>query len=178
MKIKHRDVGVSNQIKKLSIMKLNKFMWYLNSLIDTIGIVVVTDGMLGVTDLNLFDSLLAQLRSSTIACSFLRIGQTQCARCIFGLVPHVELLQFIASATFGAYLGDPQSEVIRLISFCIYKVLSHCLGVSNWNKPHSNPLNCALDMFVYAVFRFLRVYTVLFFSLFKVNIHWKNDCAI
>jgi hypothetical protein len=76
-----------------------------------VGIVVVTDGMLGVTDLNLFDSLLAQLRSNTITCSFLRIGQTQCARCSFGLVPHVELLQFIASATFGTYLGDPHDDV-------------------------------------------------------------------
>lgn len=161
-------------------MELNKFMWFLNALIDTAGIVVVTDGMLGVTDLNLFDSLLAQLRSSTIACSFLRIGQTQCARCIFGLVPHVELLQFIASATFGAYLGDPQSEVIRLISLCIYKFFSHCLGVSDWKKPYFNIANCALDMFVYAAFRFLKVYTVyyLFFALLKLNTLKKNDCAI
>lgn len=136
-------------------------MQFLNALIDAVGIVVVTDGMLGVTDLNLFDSLLAQLRSSTIACSFLRIGQTQCARCIFGLVPHVELLQFIASATFGAYLGDPQSEVIRLI-------------------PYFNIANCALDMFVYAAFRFLKVYTVyyLFFALLKLNTLKKNDGAI
>lgn len=81
--------------------------------------------MLGVTDLNLFDSLLAQLRSSTIACSFLRIGQTQCARCSFGLVPHMELLQFIASATFGTFIGDPHDDV-RIIFIYLQSLFSLC----------------------------------------------------
>lgn len=62
--------------------------------------------MLGVTDNNLFDSLMTQLRNSTIACSFLKTGDTYCSRCQFGHIPHVELLQFIATATFGAYFSS------------------------------------------------------------------------
>ncbi|KAJ8305511.1 LOW QUALITY PROTEIN: hypothetical protein KUTeg_016056 [Tegillarca granosa] len=77
------------------------------------GIVVVTDGILGVTDNNLFDSLMTQLRNSTIACSFLKTGDTYCSRCQFGHIPHVELLQFIATATFGAYFSSCPDLVLK-----------------------------------------------------------------
>ncbi|XP_052100492.1 KICSTOR complex protein SZT2-like isoform X3 [Mytilus californianus] len=72
------------------------------------GICVVTDGSLGVTvtDSNRFDALMTQLRNSTIACSFLKMGDTYCARAQFGHIPHVELLQFISTATFGAYFSS------------------------------------------------------------------------
>lgn len=107
---KSAELAINPEAGIINLLRQGFFALQLLPENSSAGIVVVTDGMLGVTDLNLFDSLLAQLRSSTIACSFLRIGQTQCARCVFGLVPHVELLQFISSATFGAYLGDPQCE--------------------------------------------------------------------
>ncbi|KAK3091384.1 hypothetical protein FSP39_019468 [Pinctada imbricata] len=70
------------------------------------GIVVISDGVLGVTDHTQFDVILNQLRSSTISCSFLKIGQSYCPRSQFGYVPHLELLQFIATATFGAYFDS------------------------------------------------------------------------
>ncbi|XP_060082039.1 KICSTOR complex protein SZT2-like [Ylistrum balloti] len=69
------------------------------------GIIIVTDAMMGSPDANIFDHIMTQLRNSTVACSFLKIGETYCARCQFGCIPHVELLQFIATATFGAYFA-------------------------------------------------------------------------
>ncbi|XP_062615666.1 KICSTOR complex protein SZT2-like, partial [Saccostrea cucullata] len=107
---KSAELAINPEAGIINLLRQGFFALQLLPENSSAGIVVVTDGMLGVTDLNLFDTLLAQLRSSTIACSFLRIGQTQCARCSFGLVPHVELLQFISSTTFGTYIGDPPDE--------------------------------------------------------------------
>ncbi|XP_021342251.1 protein SZT2-like isoform X1 [Mizuhopecten yessoensis] len=69
------------------------------------GIIIVTDAMMGSPDANMFDHIMTQLRNSTVACSFLKMGETYCARCQFGCIPHVELLQFMATATFGAYFA-------------------------------------------------------------------------
>ncbi|XP_053393950.1 KICSTOR complex protein SZT2-like isoform X2 [Mercenaria mercenaria] len=67
------------------------------------GLVVITDGCLGVPDANLFEFLLTQLRTSTIACTFLRVGETRTPFGQFGHVAHTELMQFISTATFGSY---------------------------------------------------------------------------
>ncbi|XP_052774284.1 KICSTOR complex protein SZT2-like isoform X2 [Mya arenaria] len=67
------------------------------------GLVVITDGCLGVPDATLFEFLLTQLRTSTISCSFLRIGEERSPFCHFGHIPHTELMQFIATATHGSY---------------------------------------------------------------------------
>lgn len=94
------------------------------------GICVVTDGSLGVavTDSNRFDLLMTQLRNSTIACSFLKMGQSYCPRTQFGHVPHVELLQFIASATFGSYFSTCPDLVSIVcdysISYFFYSLLA------------------------------------------------------
>ncbi|ESO95892.1 hypothetical protein LOTGIDRAFT_144381, partial [Lottia gigantea] len=72
------------------------------------GIIVITDGLVGLPDANLFESLLTQIRNSTISCSFLKIGSNQpdFGQYGFGHVPHVELMQFLATATFGAYIAS------------------------------------------------------------------------
>jgi hypothetical protein len=78
---------------------------------------VITDGCLGVPNANLFEFLLTQLRTSTIACTFLRIGETRTPFGHFGHIPHTELMQFISTATFGSYFDTCPN----VVSF--YKVI-------------------------------------------------------
>lgn len=70
------------------------------------GIVVITDGLVGVPEAYFLESLLTQLRNSTISCSFLKVGPTLPIQQQFGHVPNVELMQFIATATFGGYFSS------------------------------------------------------------------------
>ncbi|XP_050400458.2 KICSTOR complex protein SZT2 [Patella vulgata] len=70
------------------------------------GVIVLTDGLVGLPEANLFERLLTQLRNSTISCSFLKIGSNEPNHQQFGHVAHVELMQFIATATFGAYIAS------------------------------------------------------------------------
>ncbi|XP_076462664.1 KICSTOR complex protein SZT2-like isoform X2 [Babylonia areolata] len=67
------------------------------------GIVVITDGVVGVPEANLMEALLTQLRNSTITCSFLKVGSALHLQRQLGHVPNFELMQFIATATFGGY---------------------------------------------------------------------------
>ena len=68
-------------------------------------LIVVTDGVVASPDVNVLDSVLAQLRSGTVSCSFLHVGSPFHPHCCAGLVPYVDLMQFVADATFGAYLN-------------------------------------------------------------------------
>ncbi|PVD23412.1 hypothetical protein C0Q70_16681 [Pomacea canaliculata] len=70
-----------------------------------VGIVVVTDGLVGVPEANFLESLLMQLRNSTISCTFLKAGSSLGVQQQLGHVPFVELMQFIATATFGGYFA-------------------------------------------------------------------------
>ncbi|XP_059140197.1 KICSTOR complex protein SZT2-like isoform X3 [Physella acuta] len=69
------------------------------------GIIIITDGIVGLPTSYLIEMLLNQMRNNTTMCSFIKVG------CPSGLyrklahVPHIELMQAIATATFGAYLG-------------------------------------------------------------------------
>ena len=48
--------------------------------------------------------LLTQMRNSTVACSFIQVGRGFHPHCSFGYIPHTEIMQFMATATFGAFL--------------------------------------------------------------------------
>ncbi|KAM4722946.1 KICSTOR complex protein SZT2, partial [Rhinophrynus dorsalis] len=75
------------------------------------GIIVITDGVTSVPDVVVCETLLNHLRSSTIACSFVQVGGVYSYDCIFGYVPNVELMKFIAMATLGSYLSScPELE--------------------------------------------------------------------
>jgi hypothetical protein len=76
----------------------------------------VTDGVLGSPEAALFDSLLSQFRHSTIECSFIHAGRGAeglggglCGGLGggggLGRVPFPQLMQFVAMATFGAYIN-------------------------------------------------------------------------
>lgn len=83
-----------------------------------LDLVIVTDGIIGVPDAHVFDSVLGQLRSNTIACSFLHVGSLFHPHCGNGLVPYADLMNFIATATLGVYMIDipqvPEPLVIFL----------------------------------------------------------------
>uniref|UniRef100_A0A8C6DFR9 SZT2 subunit of KICSTOR complex n=1 Tax=Moschus moschiferus TaxID=68415 RepID=A0A8C6DFR9_MOSMO len=75
------------------------------------GIIVITDGVTSVPDVAVCETLLNQLRSGTVACSFVQVGGVYSYDCSFGHVPNVELMKFIAMATFGSYLSTcPEPE--------------------------------------------------------------------
>ncbi|CAL7950911.1 unnamed protein product [Xylocopa violacea] len=67
--------------------------------------IIVTDGIVGNTDVHVLDTVIQQLRATTIACSFLHVGSTYHPHCADGLVPYQDLLHFIARATLGTYMS-------------------------------------------------------------------------
>ncbi|XP_047669774.1 KICSTOR complex protein SZT2 isoform X6 [Tachysurus fulvidraco] len=69
------------------------------------GIIIITDGVMSVPDISVCETLLNQLRSGTVACSFVQVGAAYSYDCSFGYVPNVELMKFISMATFGSYLS-------------------------------------------------------------------------
>ncbi|KAG8431965.1 hypothetical protein GDO86_018743 [Hymenochirus boettgeri] len=84
------------------------------------GIIVITDGVNSVPDVAVCETLLNQLRSSTIACSFVQVGGVYSYDCSFGYVPNVELMKFIAMATFGSYLSSCPELETGLMDMNVY----------------------------------------------------------
>ncbi|XP_062510112.1 KICSTOR complex protein SZT2-like [Corticium candelabrum] len=68
------------------------------------GVVIVSDGVCEFLDVNTADTLLYQLRSFDIACSFLKVGDEFHPQASYGFVSNTHLLRFIAEASGGAHL--------------------------------------------------------------------------
>lgn len=79
--------------------------------------VIVTDGIVGIKNAHTLDSIIQQLRATTVACSFLRVGSAYNPHCADGLVPYQDLLYFIAAATLGSYMSF-NSCVVRKLLIC------------------------------------------------------------
>ena len=80
------------------------------------GIVVITDGVVGLPEAGLFESLMSQLRHNTVACSFIPVGGSfNVSSAGLGHIPYTELLQFLATATFGAYFA----RIPEVVSFLL-----------------------------------------------------------
>ena len=79
-------------------------------------IVMITDGVVGVSETSMFDTLMAHLRHQTISCSFMQISSKFSLQNGFGFVPYPELLQFIATSTFGAYFAQRPTQVSTCIN--------------------------------------------------------------
>ncbi|XP_028937849.1 KICSTOR complex protein SZT2 isoform X3 [Ornithorhynchus anatinus] len=99
------DVGLVSMIRQgvlaLQLLPCN----------SSAGIIVITDGVTSVPDVAVCETLLNQLRGGTVACSFVQVGGVYSYDCSFGHVPNVELMKFIATATFGSYLSTcPEPE--------------------------------------------------------------------
>ena len=68
---------------------------------------MVTDGILDFPDISVMDSLLSQLRTHTISVSFIRVACSEgnsFAGSDFGYICNVDLMEFIARTTTGAYV--------------------------------------------------------------------------
>lgn len=75
------------------------------------GIVVLTDGIVGLPSSSMVELLLNRMRNNTIMCSFIKIGSPSGLYRKLSHVPHIELMQAISTATFGAYLGSAPGVV-------------------------------------------------------------------
>ncbi|XP_067893001.1 KICSTOR complex protein SZT2-like [Heterodontus francisci] len=100
------DMGLVNMIRNgilaLQLLPSN----------SSAGIIIITDGVTSVPDIGVCETLLNQLRSGTIACSFIQVGGVYSYDCSFGYVPNLELMKFIAMATFGSYMSTcPESSL-------------------------------------------------------------------
>uniref|UniRef100_A0A4W3GX49 SZT2 subunit of KICSTOR complex n=1 Tax=Callorhinchus milii TaxID=7868 RepID=A0A4W3GX49_CALMI len=93
------DMGLVNMIRNgilaLQLLPSN----------SSAGIIIITDGVTSVPDVAVCETLLNQLRCGTIACSFIQVGGVYSYDCSFGYVPNLELMKFIAMATFGSYMS-------------------------------------------------------------------------
>jgi len=105
---------------------MRKMLWKTKSIEKEIfsDMVIVTDGIVGIKNAHTLDSIIQQLRATTIACSFLRVGSAYSPHCADGLVPYQDLLYFIAAATLGSYMSF-NSHVVR--RFLIYITALVCV---------------------------------------------------
>ncbi|XP_050434218.1 uncharacterized protein LOC126841666 isoform X2 [Adelges cooleyi] len=69
------------------------------------NLIVITDGMITLADIQVLDSVLNQLRCIGVACSFMHVSSQFHPHSCHGLVPYSELMQLIATATMGTYLN-------------------------------------------------------------------------
>ena len=69
-----------------------------------LGIVFLTDGIVGLSSVSVFESLLTSLRNNHIVCHFLQLRSCYTPSTGIHLHPDIDLLQFIARGTFGTYL--------------------------------------------------------------------------
>ncbi|VDP07273.1 unnamed protein product [Soboliphyme baturini] len=71
------------------------------------GMILFTDGVVGVTNAAVMQTLLQQLRKWAVACSFVQIDTNSDKHGgAFGKVPNLELMQFIAQATSGTFIDQ------------------------------------------------------------------------
>ncbi|XP_053286297.1 KICSTOR complex protein SZT2 isoform X1 [Pleuronectes platessa] len=113
----HRKQGismVSADMGLLSMVRQGILALQLLPPNSSAGIIIITDGVTSVPDVAVCETLLNQLRSGTIACSFVQVGGAYSYDCSFGYIPNVELMKFISLATFGSYL--PSCPEIDLTS--------------------------------------------------------------
>jgi len=74
------------------------------------GIVMISDGMLTLSSASILESMLTQSRNHNISCSFLQVGSPPHPHSCFGYLPYTDLMKFITTATFGAYLDRCPEE--------------------------------------------------------------------
>ncbi|CAD6190232.1 unnamed protein product [Caenorhabditis auriculariae] len=70
------------------------------------NVILITDAVCGIPDAAALQKVLTQLRSYTIACSFIQLQSHSSSEPVFGHVASCELFHFLAMATFGTYLPN------------------------------------------------------------------------
>uniref|UniRef100_A0A2S2NRV9 Protein SZT2 n=1 Tax=Schizaphis graminum TaxID=13262 RepID=A0A2S2NRV9_SCHGA len=82
------------------------------------NLIVITDGMITLADIQVLDSVLNQLRCISVACSFLHVSSQFHPHSGHGNVPYSELMQLIATATSGTYLNSfPKTTPNLVVNF-------------------------------------------------------------
>ncbi|GFT28929.1 KICSTOR complex protein SZT2 [Nephila pilipes] len=112
-KMMKKVLDLSADISTLKVIRYGILALQLLPENSSAGIVVITDGILNFPTCKSLDSLLTQLRNNTIACSFLQLGSSFHSFSSFGRVPYKELMEFIATATCGAYFSSCKRFVVN-----------------------------------------------------------------
>ena len=109
------------------------------------GLIVITDGVINIPDINTIDTLLNNLRSKTISLSFIQVSSSYHPHTGLGYCPNIELLQFMSLATSGAYLQltpplDPSQPYLYDMNIYHEAFLAwsfrKCLDGAIISKPH------------------------------------------
>ncbi|KAL1022662.1 hypothetical protein UPYG_G00030640 [Umbra pygmaea] len=109
---KHRVSMVTADVGLVSMVRQGVLALQLLPPNSSAGVIIITDGVTSVPDVAVCETLLNQLRSGTIACSFIHVGGAYSYDCSFGYIPNVELMKFISLATFGSYMSScPEPEL-------------------------------------------------------------------
>uniref|UniRef100_A0A915DUR7 Protein SZT2 n=1 Tax=Ditylenchus dipsaci TaxID=166011 RepID=A0A915DUR7_9BILA len=74
------------------------------------NVVILTDGVCGIPDLQALQNILSQLRSNTIAVSFIQLRQSSLSGPVLGHVGFPQLFRFLSAATFGKFLTEDELE--------------------------------------------------------------------
>jgi len=97
------------------------------------SILVITDGVLNVPDVNILDALLNQLRSKSICLSFLQVSSSYHPHSGFGYCPYNELMTFMALATSGAFLSRVPEILIEPSEPYLYEMNQYHEAFLAWS---------------------------------------------
>lgn len=71
-----------------------------------LDIILITDGVVALPDVNIMESLLMQLHYDSTAVSFIKVGSPFHPHVCAGYVPYTDILRFISHSTMGSYLEN------------------------------------------------------------------------
>lgn len=77
---------------------------------------MITDGATSVPDGVYLDMVLSQLRYNTVSCSFIQLSSPYHPHVCYGILPYIDFMKFIASATSGAFIASAPYIVIIIIN--------------------------------------------------------------
>lgn len=107
-----------------------------------LDLIVITDGMITLADIQVLDSVLNQLRCIGVACSFLHVSSQFHPNSGHGHVPYSELMQLIAAATSGTYLNSfPRTINNLIVNYYHDKFIMWSFKRGNGNESPNNTKN-------------------------------------
>lgn len=82
----------------------------------------MTDGVVSVPDGRYLDIILSQLRYNTVSCSFIQLSSPFHPHLCHGVLPYVDLMKFIATATFGSFMTEaPEIVTISFVTIFAFQ---------------------------------------------------------
>ncbi|KAL0272956.1 UNVERIFIED_CONTAM: hypothetical protein PYX00_005747 [Menopon gallinae] len=106
------------------------------------GIIVVTDGVITLPDAYLLDATLNRLRSTGVCCSFLHVGSPFHPHGGQARVPYSDLMNFVASASFGIHMTNiPEATILDFRDLQMNRYHRAFLNWSFQSFEHNESLN-------------------------------------